>query len=94
MTIYDEWYDAREVSSGIDESNATEHARAILAAIPDEEYLIGVTEGPEDEVSLQRSEPQDLEWFEVADVAAFVASDRAGSMTGTVVNMSCGVLVD
>jgi len=31
---------------------------------------------------------------EVGDVAAFVASDRAGSMTGTVVNMSCGVLVD
>lgn len=31
---------------------------------------------------------------EVADVAAFVASDRAGSMTGTVVNMTGGALVD
>jgi 3-oxoacyl-[acyl-carrier protein] reductase len=31
---------------------------------------------------------------EVADVAAFMASDRAGAMTGTVANMTCGLLVD
>jgi NAD(P)-dependent dehydrogenase (short-subunit alcohol dehydrogenase family) len=31
---------------------------------------------------------------EVAETAAFVASDRAGAMTGTVVNLSAGVLVD
>ncbi len=31
---------------------------------------------------------------EVADVAAFLASDRAASMTGTVANMTCGALVD
>ncbi|MDL4820244.1 SDR family NAD(P)-dependent oxidoreductase [Actinomadura opuntiae] len=31
---------------------------------------------------------------EVADVAAFLASDRAGAMTGTVVNVSCGTVVD
>jgi NAD(P)-dependent dehydrogenase (short-subunit alcohol dehydrogenase family) len=31
---------------------------------------------------------------EVADVAAFMASDRAGAMTGTVANMTCGQLVD
>ena len=31
---------------------------------------------------------------EVADVAAFMASDRAGAMTGTVANMTCGALVD
>jgi 3-oxoacyl-[acyl-carrier protein] reductase len=31
---------------------------------------------------------------EVADIAAFVASDRAGVMTGAVVNMTCGALVD
>lgn len=31
---------------------------------------------------------------EVADVAAFMASDRAGAMTGAVVNMTCGALVD
>jgi 3-oxoacyl-[acyl-carrier protein] reductase len=30
----------------------------------------------------------------VADVAAFMASDRAGAMTGTVANMTCGLLVD
>lgn len=31
---------------------------------------------------------------EVADVAAFVASGRARAMTGAVVNMTCGALVD
>ncbi|MDX3071137.1 SDR family NAD(P)-dependent oxidoreductase [Streptomyces sp. NPDC088354] len=31
---------------------------------------------------------------EVADTAAFVASDRAGAMTGTVVNLSCGAVHD
>ena len=31
---------------------------------------------------------------EVAYVAAFMASDRAGAMTGTVANMTCGALVD
>lgn len=27
---------------------------------------------------------------EVADTAAYVASDRAGAITGTVVNLTCG----
>jgi len=31
---------------------------------------------------------------EVADTAAFVASDRAGAMTGTVVNLSAGGFTD
>jgi NAD(P)-dependent dehydrogenase (short-subunit alcohol dehydrogenase family) len=31
---------------------------------------------------------------EVAETAAFLASDRAGAMTGTVVNLSAGALVD
>jgi 3-oxoacyl-[acyl-carrier protein] reductase len=31
---------------------------------------------------------------EVADTAAFVASDRAGAITGAIVNLSCGSLVD
>ena len=31
---------------------------------------------------------------EVAETAAFLASDRAGAMTGTVVNLSGGALVD
>ena len=31
---------------------------------------------------------------EVAYVAAFMASERAGAMTGTVANMTCGALVD
>ncbi|MGA6924393.1 MAG: SDR family oxidoreductase, partial [Desulfosarcina sp.] len=31
---------------------------------------------------------------EVADYAAFAASDRAGAMTGAIANLSCGSLVD
>jgi 3-oxoacyl-[acyl-carrier protein] reductase len=31
---------------------------------------------------------------EVADFAAFVASDRAGAMTGAIANLTCGSLVD
>jgi len=31
---------------------------------------------------------------EVAEAAAFMASDRAGAMTGTIANMTCGALVD
>ena len=31
---------------------------------------------------------------EVAETAAFLASDRAGAMTGTVANLSCGAVVD
>ncbi|HET6727826.1 MAG TPA: hypothetical protein VFG96_00305 [Jiangellaceae bacterium] len=31
---------------------------------------------------------------DVADVAAYVASDRPGGMTGTVMNISCGSVVD
>ncbi|MPZ86573.1 MAG: SDR family oxidoreductase [Nitriliruptorales bacterium] len=31
---------------------------------------------------------------EVADTAAFVASDHAGAMTGAVVNLTCGAIVD
>jgi NAD(P)-dependent dehydrogenase (short-subunit alcohol dehydrogenase family) len=31
---------------------------------------------------------------EVAETAAFLASDRAGAMTGTVANLSCGSVVD
>lgn len=31
---------------------------------------------------------------EIGDFAAFVASDRAGAMTGAIANLSCGTLVD
>ena len=31
---------------------------------------------------------------EVADYAAFVASDRASTMTGAIANLTCGSLVD
>jgi hypothetical protein len=32
--------------------------------------------------------------FDVGDVAAFVASERARTLTATEVNISCGALVD
>jgi len=31
---------------------------------------------------------------EVAQTAAFMASDKAGAMTGTIANLTCGALVD
>jgi enoyl-[acyl-carrier-protein] reductase (NADH) len=31
---------------------------------------------------------------QVADTAVFIASDRAGAMTGTVINLSCGAVLD
>lgn len=31
---------------------------------------------------------------EVADTAAFVASDRGGAITGSIINLTCGSLVD
>jgi 3-oxoacyl-[acyl-carrier protein] reductase len=31
---------------------------------------------------------------EVANAAAFLASDHAGAMTGAIANLSCGALVD
>jgi hypothetical protein len=31
---------------------------------------------------------------EVADTPAFLASDRAGAITGSVVNLSCGSVLD
>jgi enoyl-[acyl-carrier-protein] reductase (NADH) len=31
---------------------------------------------------------------EVAETAVFMASDKAGAMTGTVANLTCGTLLD
>jgi 3-oxoacyl-[acyl-carrier protein] reductase len=31
---------------------------------------------------------------EVAECAAFIASDRAGPMTGTITNLTCGSLIE
>ena len=49
-----------------------------------------ITNVVEQEALLRRRPAVD----EVAHVAAFLASDRAGAMTGTVVNVSCGTVVD
>jgi 3-oxoacyl-[acyl-carrier protein] reductase len=38
--------------------------------------------------------PLDRRSANVAETAAFLASDRARAMTGTVANLTCGSLVD
>jgi 3-oxoacyl-[acyl-carrier protein] reductase len=73
-------------------SAAGSHSRDVFglaaerAGISVEQMLAGAAEG-----TLLKRLPT---LAEVADVAAFLASDRAGAMTGTVANMSCGALVD
>lgn len=73
-------------------SAAGSHARDVFQPIADnagvtvEGMLAGAAEG-----TLLKRLPT---LAEVADVAAFMASDRAGAMTGTIANMSCGQLVD
>ena len=59
---------------------------AARAGLTVEQMLAGAAEG-----TLLKRLPT---LAEVADVAAFMASDRAGAMTGTVANMTCGLLVD
>jgi 3-oxoacyl-[acyl-carrier protein] reductase len=56
------------------------------AGITIDEMLAGAADG----TLLKRLPTLD----EVASMAAFMASDKASSMTGTVANMTCGVLVD
>ena len=34
------------------------------------------------------------QWVQKADLAAFMASDRASAMTGAIANLNCGSLVD
>lgn len=67
------------------------HARAVFqpaaaqAGISVDEMLAGPAE------TLLKRYPT---LAEVAQTAAFMASDRAGAMTGTVANLTCGALVD
>jgi len=68
------------------------HSKGVFQPVADragmtvEEMLQGAAEG-----TLLKRLPT---LGEVADVAAFVASGRARAMTGAVVNMTCGALVD
>jgi 3-oxoacyl-[acyl-carrier protein] reductase len=71
---------------------AGSHSRDVFSKVAEragvtvDEMLAGAAEG-----TLLKRLPT---LAEVGDVAAFMASDRAASMTGTVANMSCGLLVD
>lgn len=71
---------------------AGSHSREVFrpsaerAGVTIEEMLAGAAAG-----TLLRRLPT---LAEVANVAAFMASDRASAMTGTIANMTCGLLVD
>lgn len=79
-------------SHAIPEATASSHSREVFRPVAEragltiEQMLAGAAEG-----TLLKRLPT---LAEVADVAAFMASDRAGAMTGTVANMTCGALVD
>ena len=68
------------------------HAREVFAplaaraGLTPEEMLAAPQEGP----ALKRLPTLD----QVAETAVFVASDRGAAMTGAVVNLSCGLVVD
>lgn len=71
---------------------AGSHSRQVFSRVAEragitvEQMLAGAAEG-----TLLKRLPT---LAEVGETAAFMASDRAGAMTGTVANMSCGLLVD
>ena len=70
LTIFDEWYDARESGDCQDGISALERASRILAEIPDEKYLLMVssqnTDGP-----LSVSSNADFCDFEIVEGEAF-----------------------
>ena len=69
------------------------HARAIWARRAERmgSTLDQMLSGPAPAEVLLRRAPT---LAEVADVAAFLASDRAGAMTATIANISCGSVID
>jgi 3-oxoacyl-[acyl-carrier protein] reductase len=77
----------------IPEAQPTSHARKVFQGFADR---AGVSI---EEMLAQRAESGTLlkrfpKLSEVADYAAFVASDRCGAMTGAIANLTCGSLVD
>jgi 3-oxoacyl-[acyl-carrier protein] reductase len=72
---------------------ATSHAREVFSGFAERANITGeamLAERLRTRTLLQRLPTL----AEVADFAAFVASDRASAMTGTIVNLTCGSLVD
>jgi 3-oxoacyl-[acyl-carrier protein] reductase len=77
----------------IPEAQPTSHARKVFQGFADR---AGVSI---EEMLAQRAESGTLlkrfpKLSEVADYAAFAASDRCGAMTGAIANLTCGSLVD
>lgn len=68
------------------------HSRDVFRPVAERAGLTveAMLAGAADQTLLKRLPTLD----EVAAVAAFLASDRAGAMTGTIANLSCGTLVD
>lgn len=80
-------------SDAIPETLTTSHARAVFEGFASRAGVSVETMLAEraQQVSLLRRAPS---LKEVAEFAAFVASERAGAMTGAVANLTCGSVVD
>jgi hypothetical protein len=68
MALFDKWYDARAAQDGEDPSRAEAIARAVLASIPDEEYLRMIDPGVRESApALTRSDLLPLDQYELVD---------------------------
>jgi NAD(P)-dependent dehydrogenase (short-subunit alcohol dehydrogenase family) len=76
----------------IPEALGTSHMRKVFSGVADR---LGISV---DALLAERAKAATLRRLptlaEVANYAAFVASDRAGAMTGAIANLTCGSLVD
>ncbi len=76
-------------TAGVPETLSPEKIASVNATMQlDAAGLQGVIEGLAGMTMLRRAPALDL----VAETAAFLASDRAGAMTGTIANVTCGLV--
>ena len=61
ITVFDQWYDAREAPTDMRIENASDFARAILLAIPNNEYVDMLKEDRKDVAELQVEQVSDLD---------------------------------
>ena len=79
----------RSLAAGVPETLSPEKIASVNATMQlDAAGLQGMIEGLAGMTMLRRAPALDL----VAEAAAFLASDRAGAMTGTIANVTCGLV--
>lgn len=72
LTLYDQWFDAREVGPEVTDAAAgLAAAWDWLRSIPDEKYASLLAEGPNKAVTLEREPERRIEAFEVVECEAF-----------------------